>query len=104
MRVTILHTLSTRYLYYIISSRTFFFIFFEIYYQLLPSCTGLNGKISYSIVSGNDNNVLDVSDNGTIFTTKLLDREEKAYYLLLVKATDAGLPNQLSSSVQVRFF
>ncbi|CAH2015699.1 unnamed protein product [Acanthoscelides obtectus] len=62
-----------------------------------------NGKIEYSISSGNENGDFEITKNGTIFTKRHLDRENQSLYNLLVIATDkAPIPeDRLSSSVQV---
>jgi hypothetical protein len=65
--------------------------------------TGLNGLIKYSITSGNEEKAFSVSDNGTIFTARPLDRETRAFYQLQVQASDQSTVNPLSSTVQVRF-
>lgn len=62
---------------------------------------GLNGKISYSIIMGNEDNLFDVSTNGTVSNRMPLDREIKASHALTILASDQGLVNQLSSSAQV---
>lgn len=65
--------------------------------------TGENGKIVYSITSGDENGDFGIASNGTIFTKKQLDREAQSLYNLLVTATDKASPPQdtLSSTVQV---
>ncbi|CAH1977280.1 unnamed protein product [Acanthoscelides obtectus] len=67
------------------------------------SDSGENGKIEYSISSGNENGDFEITKNGTIFTKRHLDRENQSLYNLLVIATDkAPIPeDRLSSSVQV---
>jgi len=62
---------------------------------------GLNGLVSYSITSGNDEDAFSISENGTIFTVKDLDREKKSSYQLQVEAKDQSDVKPLSSSVQV---
>lgn len=64
---------------------------------------GLNGKIVYSITSGDDTEDFKISTNGTIRTSKLLDREKTPIYNLIVTAKDLAKPPepQLSSTVQV---
>ncbi|GAB6027296.1 hypothetical protein CHUAL_001579 [Chamberlinius hualienensis] len=65
--------------------------------------SGKNGEISYSIVDGNDGNCFDISENGTIFTIKSLDREVQSFYNLYVMARDKAMApqKQLSSTIQV---
>jgi protocadherin Fat 4 len=57
----------------------------------------------YSIGSGDDDNDFAIAQNGTIYTTRLLDRETKSLYNLVVMATDQAKDPQhrLSSTVQV---
>lgn len=65
--------------------------------------TGLNGKLTYSITSGDDAEDFMIANNGTIFTAKRLDREVLPVYNLIVTAKDSAKPPepQLSSTVQV---
>lgn len=65
---------------------------------------GENGKIVYSITSGDDHGDFEIFSNGTIATKKQLDRETQAIYNLVVTATDKALSPEkpLSSTVQVR--
>lgn len=68
----------------------------------LSLIAGDNGRMVYSIgSSGNDD--FAVAQNGTVYTTRLLDREVRSLYNLVVVATDqAKDPQQrLSSTVQV---
>lgn len=69
----------------------------------LFSVPGENGKIVYSITSGDDHGDFEIFSNGTISTKKQLDRETQAIYNLVVTATDKALPPEkpLSSTVQV---
>jgi protocadherin Fat 4 len=71
--------------------------------QLGSSVAGDNGRILYSIGSGDDDGDFSIAQNGTIYTTRPLDRETKSLYNLVVVATDqARAPQQsLSSTVQV---
>jgi protocadherin Fat 4 len=39
--------------------------------------TGDNGRLVYSIVGGNEKEQFQISQNGTIITSKTLDRESK---------------------------
>lgn len=72
-----------------------------LFYIILFS--GLNGKIQYSITSGDDGHEFRIADNGTIYTAKPLDRENIPIYNLVVTAKDMAKPPepQLSSTVQV---
>lgn len=65
--------------------------------------TGDNGRLVYSITGGNENEQFRISQNGTILTTKSLDRETQSLYNLVVTATDQAKPpeKRLSSTVQV---
>ncbi|XP_068085239.1 cadherin-related tumor suppressor [Anabrus simplex] len=65
--------------------------------------SGDNGRIQYSISSGDDAGDFTIIQNGTIMTTRTLDRETKSLYNLVVMATDQAKPPQvrLSSTVQV---
>lgn len=67
---------------------------------LLP---GINGRIEYSITSGDDNEDFQILSNGTIRTRRALDRESKSSYSLIVSARDCAKEpeKQLSSTVQV---
>lgn len=67
--------------------------------------SGDNGLVNYAIVSGDDNEDFGVADNGTLYTRRLLDRETKAIYNLVIEATDSPrLPNKpLSAAIQVIF-
>jgi protocadherin Fat 4 len=67
------------------------------------SVTGDNGRIIYHIGSGDEDNDFAIAQNGTIYTTRLLDRETESLYNLVVMATDQAKPPQqrLSSTVQV---
>lgn len=64
-----------------------------------------NGKVIYTIVSGDEDNDFDIAPNGTVYTKKSLDRERKSLYNLILKATDSPPPpaRALSSTVQVNF-
>ena len=66
--------------------------------------TGDNGRIEYSITAGDDNNDFEIVQNGTIYTKRLLDRETKGTYNLVVTAKDCAkeVEKRLSSTVQVR--
>lgn len=71
--------------------------------QLIFVFAGDNGRLVYSISGGNENEQFQISQNGTIFTAKPLDRETQSLYNLVVMATDqAKAPEKrLSSTVQV---
>lgn len=64
---------------------------------------GLNGKLHYSITSGDENQDFAIAENGTIYTAKHLDRETLPLYNLIITARDSAKPPepQLSSTVQV---
>ncbi|XP_045494732.1 cadherin-related tumor suppressor [Colias croceus] len=65
--------------------------------------SGWNGKLAYSITSGDDDEDFIISSNGTIHTAKLLDREKISMYNLIITAKDLAKPPEprLSSTVQV---
>lgn len=65
--------------------------------------SGDNGRVVYAVVGGDDDGDFGVAANGTIFTQRPLDREEKQLYNLVLSATDSPLPpaRPLSSTVQV---
>lgn len=55
--------------------------------------SGSNGVITYQLSSGNVNNKFAInSHTGVITTDGLIDREDRAFYHLVVKATDQGIP------------
>lgn len=91
-------------------TKNFFFdlqILLKVNFQIKSfSFSGLNGKVSYSITSGDDGEDFNISSNGTIYTAKLLDRETIPMYNLVITARDlAKSPEpQLSSTVQVTIF
>lgn len=66
--------------------------------------TGDNGRIEYSITAGDDDD-FEIVPNGTIYTKRMLDRETKSTYNLVVTARDCAkdVDKRLSSTVQVRF-
>ena len=61
---------------------------------------GVNSLISYKITSGDNNKFTIDSKTGVITTCKKLDREEAAFYKLVITAEDYGTPS-LSSAVSV---
>lgn len=65
--------------------------------------SGDNGRILYAIAAGDEDGNFGVAPNGTLFTRRLLDRERKPLYNLVLSATDSPLPpaRPLSSTVQV---
>lgn len=66
--------------------------------------SGDNGRVIYAVAGGDENGDFGVAENGTLFTRKLLDREQKPLYNLVLSATDSPLPpaRPLTSTVQVR--
>ncbi|TMW50753.1 hypothetical protein DOY81_004167, partial [Sarcophaga bullata] len=52
--------------------------------------SGDNGRIEYTITSGDDNNDFEIFSNGTIRTQRTLDRETKSSYNLIVTASDCA--------------
>ncbi|XP_066141158.1 cadherin-related tumor suppressor isoform X1 [Euwallacea fornicatus] len=65
--------------------------------------SGDNGKITYSITSGDASGDFEIASNGTITTSRLLDRETVSLYNLIVTASDQAVfpEKKLSSTVQV---
>lgn len=65
--------------------------------------SGENGKIAYSITSGDEKGDFQISSNGTISTKRFLDREVQGLYNLVITATDQAVPpeKRLSSTMQV---
>lgn len=65
--------------------------------------TGDNGRIEYSITAGDDDD-FEIVTNGTIYTKRMLDRETKSTYNLVVTARDCtkDVDKRLSSTVQVK--
>lgn len=72
--------------------------------QFLFVFSGDNGRILYSITAGDDDE-FEIFPNGTIYTKRLLDRETKGTYNLVVTARDCAkdVDKRLSSTVQVNF-
>ena len=71
--------------------------------------SGLNSKITYLIISGNDQNAFAISvSNGEIRTQDILDRERKDSYLLTVRLSfsrtfpisSIGIPYRISRLVE----
>eukprot|EP00795_Rhopilema_esculentum_P000635 gene635-10339_t len=56
--------------------------------------SGLNGVVTYQITHGNDFDSFGIDSKGEIRTRRALDREEKAVFILLVKAVDSGLKSE----------
>ncbi|XP_028982383.1 cadherin-related tumor suppressor [Diachasma alloeum] len=65
--------------------------------------SGDNGRVIYDVLSGDDEGVFGVAENGTVFTRKQLDREDRAIYNLVIRARDspASPAKPLTSTVQV---
>lgn len=68
--------------------------------------SGDNGLVVYSIIAGDDNEDFGIANNGTLFTRRMLDRETKSVYNLVLEASDSPKPpaKPLSTTIQVRFF
>lgn len=68
--------------------------------------SGNNGKVRYSIVSGDDNGDFQIAPNGTIMVKRALDRETKSIYNLVIEAADSPDPPAISlkSTAQVILF
>ncbi|XP_048589348.1 protocadherin Fat 4 isoform X1 [Nematostella vectensis] len=64
--------------------------------------SGTNGKVTYSIWTGNEAGVFTIdSTTGEITTAKLLDRETTASFDLVIRGTDSGIPPK-STNCQVK--
>lgn len=65
--------------------------------------SGDNGHVVYSILSGDEAEDFGIADNGTLYTRRLLDRENKSVYNLVLEAADSpGTPaNPLTTTIQV---
>ncbi|XP_077984581.1 protocadherin Fat 4-like [Glandiceps talaboti] len=61
---------------------------------------GENGRITYSITSGNNDNRFGIFPDGSLYVKNALDRELVEVYTLTISAFDNGVP-QRSSSAQV---
>uniref|UniRef100_A0A803T2Y4 FAT atypical cadherin 4 n=1 Tax=Anolis carolinensis TaxID=28377 RepID=A0A803T2Y4_ANOCA len=53
---------------------------------------GLNSKLTYLLVGGNEDGAFTLSPSGDIHLVKSLDREKKEQYVMLITATDSGSP------------
>ncbi|XP_017783736.1 PREDICTED: cadherin-related tumor suppressor [Nicrophorus vespilloides] len=64
--------------------------------------SGNNGRVEYGITSGDENEDFRITRNGTIITNRMLDRETRSVYNLVITATDMAAPpeKRLSSTVQ----
>lgn len=62
-----------------------------------PVLTGLNRKISYSLINSADGQFSINELSGIIQLEKPLDREVQAVYTLTLKAVDHGLPRRLTA-------
>ncbi|CAD5125875.1 DgyrCDS14066 [Dimorphilus gyrociliatus] len=59
--------------------------------------SGLNGRLTYAIVSGNERGDFTLNPlTGLLSTSELLDRETIASYVLNISAQDGGTPRQIS--------
>ncbi|XP_021103523.1 protocadherin-23 isoform X2 [Heterocephalus glaber] len=64
--------------------------------------SGLNGRVEYSIVSGNQGEAFQIDAlSGVLTTSALLDHESTKSYSLITQATDKGKP-RLSATATVR--
>ena len=54
----------------------------------------MNGKIQFSIIDGNANNMFQITTEGQIKTKGNPDREQKDQYNLHISAKDLGLPSK----------
>ncbi|XP_048189325.1 protocadherin Fat 4 [Perognathus longimembris pacificus] len=53
---------------------------------------GDNGKLSYALLGGNEEQAFTLSPSGELRVTQSLDREKKDRFVLLISATDSGSP------------
>lgn len=60
----------------------------------------MNGKIHYSILN-NDVPFVMAGDNGTIYTSRELNRETNSAYAIIVQAEDYAISNPMSSTARV---
>lgn len=51
---------------------------------------GINAELNYTIIDGDTTNSFTVDSNGTIYTTKPLNKTEERYYTLTIEAFDKG--------------
>lgn len=65
-----------------------------------------NGQLVYTIVGGDEHEDFGIDDNGTLYTRRILDRETRANYNLLVQAADRpkAIDKILATTVQVSFY
>ena len=62
--------------------------------ELFLLILGLNGKIQFSIISGNVNNMFRITAEGEIKTRGNPDREQQDQYSLQISAKDLGVPSR----------
>ena len=62
---------------------------------------GRNGTVTYSLLSGEGQGFRIDPSTGTITAHRTFDREAKLFYVLTVQAVDDGVPNQLSSTIDI---
>ncbi len=58
---------------------------------------GENARLSYNIVSGNEEGKFAVFPDGYVYVKKKLDREQVDYYCLTMKVNDAGRPERTAT-------
>jgi len=61
---------------------------------------GLNSKLTYVLVSGNEEGAFILSASGELRLVQSLDRERKEQYVLLITAADSGKANMQSLLVK----
>ncbi|XP_063697547.1 cadherin-related tumor suppressor [Culicoides brevitarsis] len=71
--------------------------------EALDEDSGENGRITYSIESGNDKGAFEINNSGELYTKTLLDREETQMYTLNIKIEDNArlVSERLSATTQV---
>ncbi|XP_077064211.1 protocadherin Fat 4 [Siphateles boraxobius] len=62
---------------------------------------GVNGQLTYSLESGNDESIFSLHSNGTFQILEDLDREVKSHHMLKVIAVDSGFPSLTSTGTMV---
>ena len=74
----------------------------DVIYHMVASDVdkGVNGQVTYSLVSGNETDNFGIFPNGDLYIANALDRETQNWYVLKVEAKDHGIPSR-SSSVDV---
>ena len=64
-------------------------VFFSTQIRATDEDSGINGKISYAITSGNTGNVFSIKSDGNLTVERNLDRESLQQYHLKINAIDS---------------